>query len=201
MKKMILTSLMVLLMVSAFAYEKDDSINGTFHVTVNSLKDNEFEFDEIGVWLNNCEIIVTIHLNPDSILDCYEVIWDGYSVYPSTILLSENNFIENYGDSVKLSLKKGIYDCDDEIWIYVHYRSHDEAKGQRWLKSETFKVVDYVQNEECLNAYDNAMTIETPVSVEEDKNQYFDLAGRRLTSPPSNGIYIRGGKKVVVHRR
>ena len=201
MKKIILTPLMALLMVSAFAYEKDDPINGTFCMTVNSIKDNEFEFDKEGVWLINSEIIVTIHLNPDSILHCYEQVADAYRVYPDIILLSEANFIENYGDSVKLSLQKRIYDCDDEIWLYVRYGSHDDAEGQRWLKSETFKVIDYVQNEECLNAYDNAMTIETPVSVAEDKKQYFDLSGRRLTSPPSNGIYIRDGKKVVVHKR
>ena len=29
-------------------------------------------------------------------------------------------------------------------------------------------------------------------------NKYFDLSGRRLTTPPTKGIYIRGGKKVVV---
>lgn len=201
MKRNILIFLMVLLKAPIFAYENDVPITETFHMTVNSIKDNEFEFDKEGVWLINSEIIVTIHLNPDSILDCYEQVWDGNSVFPSIIVLNEANFIENYGDSVKLSLQKGIYDCNDEIWIYVHYGSHDDEKGQRWLKSETFKVIDYVNNEECRNAYDNAMTIETPVSVAEDKNQYFDLAGRRLTSPPSNGIYIRGGKKVVVHKR
>ena len=97
---MILTLLMAFLMVSVFAYEKDNPINGTFRMTVNSIKDDEFEFDKEGVWLINSEIIVTLHLNPDSILHCYEQVADGYSVYPDVVLLAEVNFIENYGDSL-----------------------------------------------------------------------------------------------------
>ena len=178
-------------------YENDDFTDGTFRITVNSIKDDEFEFDEIGVWLNNCEIIVTIHLNPDSILDCYEHVWDGYSVFPQTTLLNENNFIENYGDSIKRPLSRGIYDCDDEIGLYVRYGSRDNAEGQRWLKSERFKVIDYIRNEDCRNAYDTVTSIEKPVSFAEDKKQYFDLSGRKINAPLSHGIYIVGGKKVL----
>ena len=65
------------------------------------------------------------------------------------------------------------------------------------MKSETFKVIDYVKNEECLKAYDWATSIETPVSFAEDKKQYFDLSGRKINGPLPHGIYIVGGKKVL----
>ena len=197
MKQTIMTLLLAFVAYCAFAYENEDFIDGTFSMTVNSIKDDEFEFDETGVWLNNCEIIVTIHLNPDSILDIYEKVWDGYSVFPSTIVLNENNFIENYGDSVKRYLAKELYDCDDEIWLYIRYGSRYNAEGQQWLKSETFKVIDYVRNEDCRNAYNTATSIETPVSLAENKKQYFDLSGRKINGPLPHGIYIVGGKKVL----
>lgn len=200
MKKIILIFLMALLMAPAFAYDYDDPISETFRMTINSIKDDEFEFDEYGVWLINPEIIVTLHLNPDSIVYCYEQVWDGYSVFPSVTALDKYTFIENYGDSVKLSLGKGIYDCDDVFWLYIQYGSPDDVEGQRWLKSERFRVIDYIKNEDCLKAYDTAMSVETPAPVAENKNEYYDLSGRRLAAPPSKGIYIHNGKKIVVGR-
>ncbi len=38
----------------------------------------------------------------------------------------------------------------------------------------------------------------TPLSPTSHHPTLFDITGRRLTTPPAHGIYIRNGKKMVV---
>ena len=83
----------------AYAYDNDIPIriDGKFKMTINSIKDDEFEIDEDGVWIVNSEVTATVHLNPDSIL--YYIYTDNFF---SITEFSGSSFLENYGDSVKI---------------------------------------------------------------------------------------------------
>jgi len=203
MKKIILIFLMALLVASVFAYENDVPITGIFHMTVNSIRDDEFEVDEDGVWLVNSEIITTIHLNPDSILFVILVEPEDYN---NIYQFGKNMIIENYDDSVKVRLPFGtVYNCNDVIRTIVCYGSFDNPLEQTWLAANEFKIIDYVKNKDCINKYENILsTVALNVSFENKQNrnplnqQYFNLSGYRLVSPPSKGLYIHNGKKIIV---
>ena len=67
MKRIIFLSLISLFVIPVLAYEIPDwlkvPVSGTFHMTVNSIKDNQFYVDEYGVWIMNTEFTATFHLN------------------------------------------------------------------------------------------------------------------------------------------
>lgn len=182
-------------MSSASAYEDEFPIVGTFRMTINSIKDDEFEVDEDGVWLVNSEIIATIFLNPDSILYIISVESDRFN---EVYRFSGKYIVESYGDTARIRLPLGTeFNCNGVFRMVVCYGSLDNSSEQIFLAADEFKIIDYVQNEDCLNAYNTATLIKKPVFASDDKKQYFDLVGRRLTSPPSSGIYIINGKKEV----
>ena len=199
MKRVIVIFQILLLVLPVFAYEYPPvPATGTFHMTVNSIKDDQFKIDKYGVNILNSELIVTFHLNPDSINAIYDE--DLYHLF----VFRKDACIENYGDSVKFRYMKGYsFYLDDVLKIYVHYGDpHDWGKGV-YLAANEIKIVDCIKNLECLDAYKRTTSI---VGVDNDENNrkkkrqnnlYFDLNGRRLSSPPSKGIYIQNGKKVV----
>jgi hypothetical protein len=49
----------------------------------------------------------------------------------------------------------------------------------------------------CKNPEEYLSDINTKTTVPSSKNKLFDLCGRPISTPPSHGIYIRDGKKVV----
>ena len=185
----------------SLAYASDDEypirIDGKFQMTINSIIDDEFEVDEDGVWIENSEITATIHLNPDSIL--YYIYTDSFF---SITKFSGSSILENYGDSVKISLGSGwTYNCDDVLQMVINYGNLYNTSEWTNLISDEFKIIDYVTNKECLAAYRKWTSISLPDASDDskDKNKQglFDLTGRRLTTPPSKGIYIHNGKKVI----
>jgi hypothetical protein len=190
---------MTLVAGSVFAFENDVSISGTFCMEINSIKDNEFEVAEDGVWLLNSEIIATIHLCPDSII-CFSIV--ETDIYNEYIFFQGKGIIENYKDSVKLRLPLGTeFNCNEVFRILVCYGTRGNTKEQRWLEAEPFKVIDHVNNKECIKAYKGGTSISLPDASDDNKGKgkqgIFDLSGRRLSSPPSKGIYIHNGKKVI----
>jgi len=199
MIKSFLISLMTLVSSSVFAFEYEVSINGTFQMEINSIKDNEFEVDEDGVWLLNSEISATIHLCPDSIIFISIMETDSYNEY---FYFQGKGIIENYKDSVKLCLPLGTeFNCNEEFRILVCYGTRGNTKEQRWLEAEPFKVIDHVKNQECIKTYESTTSISLPDASDENKNRnkqgIYDISGRRLSSPPSKGIYICNGKKIL----
>lgn len=199
MKRIFLIILAGCLFSIAYAYDNDLKIDGTFRMTINSIKDDEFEVDEDGVWLNNSEITATIHLNPDSIL--YIIFIESDRLNEITYF-SERCIITNYGDSVKIKLPTGsTLDCDEVLRVAVKYGSHDNNSEWKNLATDEIKIIDYVTNKECIKAYKAGTAISLPDASDDNKDKskqgIFDLSGRRLTSPPSKGIYIRNGKKVI----
>lgn len=208
MKKTILTFLLAAIAIPARAYEKENRIDGTFRMTINSIQDDEFEVDYDGVWLLNSETIATIHLNPDSIL--YLLILQPEYPYPEDFYsltafgFGKKLILDNYVDSVKIQLPIGPgYNCNDVFRTIVCYLDPaGKSKERILLSTDDFKVIDYVRNPDCLAAYEEytrAMAIDSPKAAEDAKHadMYFDLGGRRLAAPPAKGIYIHNGKKMV----
>lgn len=198
MKRIFLSILMGCLF--SLAYASDDEypirIDGNFQMSINSIKDDEFEVDEDGVWLVNSEITVTIHLNPDSI-HFMLFMDDIFMIY----VFNEKLFVENYGDSVKIRLPGSMYNCNDVLQLSVVYGSKKEINDRKNLISDEFKIIDHVNNQECIKAYRKWTPISLPDASDDSKSKgkqgIFDLSGRRLSSPPSKGIYIHNGKKVI----
>ena len=75
-------------------------------------------------------------------------------------------------------VKKSPLECANELW-----------------ESEEFaaSLPDFVPLSDDETAIPNVAT--TPAKVSSD---IYDLQGRRLTSQPSKGVFIQGGKKVVI---
>ncbi len=199
MKRIFLIILAGCLFSIAYAYDNDIPIriDGKFKMTINSIKDDEFEVDEDGVWLNNSEITATIHLNSDSIL--YYIFSDSWF---SITKFSKLDILENYGDSVKITLRSGMgLNCDDVLKMVINYGDLYNTSEWKNLISNEIKIIDYVTNPECIKAYKGGTAISLPDASDDNKDKskqgIFDLSGRRLTSPPSKGIYIRNGKKVI----
>ena len=84
------------------------------------------------------------------------------------------------------------------VIIYGNPYNSSEWKN---LISDEFKIIDYVKNKECIKAYKGGTSISLPDASDDEgdnsKQGIFDLSGRRLAAPPSKGIYIRNGKKVI----
>lgn len=197
MKRILLSILMGCLFSSTYASDDEYPIriDGKFQMTINSIKDDEFEVDEDGVWLNNSEITATIHLNSDSIL--YYIFSDSWF---SITKFSKLDILENYGDSVKITLRSGMgLNCDDVLQMVINYGDLYNTSEWKNLISDEFKIIDYVTNKECIKAYKAGTSISLPDASDDNKGKQgiFDLSGRRLAAPPSKGIYIRNGKKVI----
>ncbi|MCR5535017.1 MAG: hypothetical protein K6F47_07610 [Bacteroidaceae bacterium] len=199
MRRIALIIFSCFLFSSVFAYENDSKIDSTFQMLINSIKDDEFEVDEDGVWLVNSEITATIHLNPDSILFVILIEPDSFN---QVTYFTGKGIIENYGDSVKLVLPvRKVFNCDEVLRIVIKYGSNDNISEQKNLATDRIKIIDYVTNKECLAAYRKWTSISLPDASDDSKSKgkqgIFDLSGRRLSSPPSKGIYIHNGKKVI----
>ena len=103
---------------------------------------------------------------------------------------------------ILLKLTGSTLDCDEVLRVAVKYGSHDNNSEWKNLATDEIKIIDYVTNKECIKAYKAGTAISLPDASDDNKDKskqgIFDLSGRRLTSPPSKGIYIRNGKKVIV---
>ena len=186
--------------VTLSAFEDESKITGSVCVTINSIKDDEFELDYDGVWLVNSEIIATIHLNPDSIRVITFIETD---IFNERLAFNENLIIEDFRDSVMIRLRMwSEYNCDEEIRLLISCNGSDNSSKWQYLVAEPFRVIDYVRNPDCLAGEEEdtrAMAIDTAKETEEGKHadMYFDRSGRRLAAPPAKGIYIHNGKKMV----
>ena len=49
----------------------------------------------------------------------------------------------------------------------------------------------------CQNPEEHLSSIDSTTTKQPTRHKYIDLSGRRLSTPPAKGIYIRDGKKVV----
>lgn len=200
MKWIIFVFVWFALAVKLSAFENESIITGNVRVTINSIKDDEYEVDKDGIWLVNSDIIATIHLNPDSIRVITFIETDKFN---ERLEFNESLIIEDFRDSVMIKFQMWTeYNCDEEIRLLISCKGSDDSSKWQYLKAEPFRVIDYVKNPDCIAAYEEytrAMSIDTPKAVEDDKraDMYFDLSGRRLAAPPVKGIYIHNGKKMV----
>lgn len=59
-------------------------------------------------------------------------------------------------------------------------------------------------NDKCIFTYDDFFTkpvsgISNPIGLPSGKDDIYNLQGCRVTSPQKNGLYIKNGKKYIVH--
>lgn len=195
MRKTMFLSLMTLLITSTFAYKDEYPVSGSFHMTIDSFKDDEFEVDQDGVWIIKSEVVVTLHLNPDSILYYMTESPDSYNLI---VVYTGKHNIANYGDSVKINVQlEYAINADYILKLIVCYGSRDNPSERTFLTSDAFPIIDYIKNEDCLKAYERATSIPSPTSSGKKDMRYFDLSGRLLASALPKGLYISGGKKVL----
>lgn len=75
-----------------------------------------------------------------------------------------------------------------------------------WWSASQLLLLSCYDGEECLFSYEDIHKMQTANIIAELKTNenngdslFYDLQGRRMTTPQRNGLYIKNGKKFVVH--
>lgn len=150
----------------------------------------------------------------ESLLYDFLIQQDGVLILPNDIQMQSNGcFDTNYNGkiltiqvcSISYIVDKpdvGIPDCGLECIEGVGY-SLDPFCTDRWF-TRSPRLESCHENEVCIfKGKDFGTLIPLGVSMstapmKDSGNDYFDLQGRRMQQQPTRGIYIRGGRKVVV---
>lgn len=175
-------------------------IEDSVTTTVNSFSYSSYGREETEVWLKDCVLDITIHWPTDSIKwmkDLFEPVvplpYEGYVAYR---LLKED-----YGDSIRVVFTYS------EVELGETFQYAISRDAILWHLVYGIPVLKLIKDEALLQLAANLAEIRgwkaaIPQIFSQPKSasiySYYDLLGRRLSTPPAKGVYIKDGKKIVV---
>ena len=119
-----------------------------------------------------------------------EISFDG-TAYPYQLLSDSLLIVEGFG-CVNSFGGLFAYQSSPVMTFYDGYYRY--VTFLNWLvvyddEREIFQYMNHISEEQLLGVYDDS------VSKHPQDSPIYDTQGRRLVTPPSHGIYIRGGRK------